>query len=121
MNLRDILVFSRWGQRQRRAPPVGGEHRSDHGSCLSAIVLQNGHATGSRARLATPWRAVTGPSTSRAVVTSHVSEPADIAERQFRDCLRSLEVKGDWFHCPEPIQPSSSARRRRPIWPSSAM
>ena len=70
----------------------------DHGACLSAVFLQNGHATGSRPRFAAPWLGlVTGPPTSGAIVTSQISEPADIAEQQFRDCLRSLKVEGDWY------------------------
>jgi len=98
MSFRDILVFLDGGGASEGRLQLATKIARDHGACLSAVFLQNGHATGSRPRFATPWLGlVTGPPTSGAIVTSQISEPADVAEQQFRDCLRSLKVEGDWY------------------------
>ena len=97
MSFRDILVFLDGGDASEGRLQLATKIARDHGACLSAVFLQKGQATGSRPRFAPPWLGmVTGPPTSGAIVTSQISEPADIAEQQFRDCLRSLKVEGDW-------------------------
>ena len=97
MSFRDILVFLDGGDASEGRLQLATKIARDHGACLSAVFLQNGQATGLRPRFAAPWLGlVTGPPTSGAIVTSQISEPADIAEQQFRDCLRSLKVEGDW-------------------------
>ena len=98
MSFRDILVFLDEGGASEGRLQLATKIARDHGACLSAVFLQNGQATGLRPRFAAPWLGlVTGPPTSGAIVTSQISEPADIAEQQFRDCLRSLKVEGDWY------------------------
>ena len=97
MSFRDILVFLDGGSASEGRLQLAAKIARDHGACLSAVFLQNGHATGSRPRLAAPWLGlVAGSPNTGAVITSQVSEPADVAEHQFRDCLRSLEIEGDW-------------------------
>src|ERR1700691_5036590 len=98
VSFRDILVFLDEGGASEGRLQLATKIARDHGACLSAVFLQNGQATGSRPRFAAPWLGlVTGPPSSGAIVTSQISEPADIAEQQFRDCLRSLKVEGDWY------------------------
>jgi nucleotide-binding universal stress UspA family protein len=98
MSFRDILVFLDGGSASEGRLQLATKIARDQGACLSAVFLQNGHATGSRPRLAAPWLGlVAGPPTPSAIITSPVSEVAKFAERQFRDSLRSLKVEGDWF------------------------
>ena len=97
MSFRDILVFLDGDGASAGRLRLATKIARDHGAYLSAVFLQNGHATGSRPRFAAPWLGlVAGPPNAGAVVTLRVSEPADIAEQQFRDCLRSLNLEGDW-------------------------
>ena len=97
MSFRDILVFLDGGGASEGRLQLATKIARDHGAYLSAVFLQNGHATGSRPRFAAPWLGLVAGPPNGAVITSHFSEPADIAEQQFRDCLRSLEVEGDWY------------------------
>lgn len=98
MNFRDILVFLDGGGASEGRLQLATKIARDHGAYLRAVFLQNGHETGSRPRLAAPWLGLAaGPLTAGAIVTSSVAEHADTVERQFRDCLRSLNVEGDWY------------------------
>jgi nucleotide-binding universal stress UspA family protein len=98
MSFRDILVFLDGSSASEGRLQLAAKIARDQGACLSAVFLRNGHATGSRPRLAAPWLGlVAGPQTPCPIVTSQVSELAVVAERQFRDCLRSLEVEGHWY------------------------
>ena len=97
MSFRDILVFLDGGAASEGRLQLAARIARDNGAFLTGVFLQNGHATGSRPRFAAPWLGlVAGPPNAGAVVTLRVSEPADIAEQQFRDCLRSLNLEGDW-------------------------
>jgi nucleotide-binding universal stress UspA family protein len=98
MKLRDILVFLDDGSAAEGRRQLATNIARNHGACLSAIFLQNGHATGSRSRPAAPsLELVAGPPALGAIVTSRFAELADIAEQQFRDRLRSLKIEGDWY------------------------
>jgi hypothetical protein len=98
VSFRDILVFLDGGSASEGLLQLATKIARDHGAYLNAVFLQNGHAAGSRSRLAAPWLGLlAGPPDAGAVGTTHVSRPADAAEQQFRDCLRSLEVEGDWY------------------------
>jgi nucleotide-binding universal stress UspA family protein len=98
MSFRDILVFLDGGGASEGRLQLATKIARDHGAFLRAVFLQNGHATSSRPRLATPWLGLAaGPLTAGAIVTSSVAEHADTVEQQFRDCLRSLNVEGDWY------------------------
>jgi nucleotide-binding universal stress UspA family protein len=98
VSFRDILVFLDGGSASEGRLQLATKIARDHGAYLNAVFLQNGHAAGSRSRLTAPWLGLlAGPPDADAVDTTHVSRPADAAEQQFRDCLRSLEVEGDWY------------------------
>ncbi len=98
MNFRDILVFLDGARASEGRLQLATKIARDHGASLSAVFLQNGHATGARPRLAAPWLGlVAGPPNASGVAMSHVPAVADIAEQRFRDCLRSLKVEGDWY------------------------
>jgi nucleotide-binding universal stress UspA family protein len=98
MNFRDILVFLDESSASEGRLHLATKIARDHDACLNAVFLQNGHATKSQPRPASPWLAlgIAGPLLPGAIVNSQASEPVDIAEQQFRDCLRSLNVEGDW-------------------------
>jgi nucleotide-binding universal stress UspA family protein len=97
VSFRDILVFLDGGGASEGRLQLATKIARDHGAYLSAVFLQNGHATSLRPRFAAPWRGlVGGPQNTGAYVSSCVLEPADDAEEQFRECLRSLNLEGDW-------------------------
>jgi len=99
MSFRDILVLLDGGGASEGRLQLAMKIARDHDAYISAVFLQNGQEFGLRVRLAAPWLGLIAgrPNAGAAVVTSHTSEPADIAEQQFRDCLRSLKVDGDWY------------------------
>jgi nucleotide-binding universal stress UspA family protein len=98
MNFRDILVFLDESSGSEGRLQLATTIARDHGACLDAVFLRNGHATKSQPRLASPWLAlIAGSPAPGGIVASQVSERVDIAEQQFRDCLRSLNVEGTWY------------------------
>jgi hypothetical protein len=54
MSLRDILVFLDGNGASEGRLQLATNIARDHDACLSAVLLQNGHATGSRSRIAAP-------------------------------------------------------------------
>jgi nucleotide-binding universal stress UspA family protein len=98
MSLKDILVFLDEGSAGEGRFRLAMKIARDHEACLSAVFIQNGHATDSPRSLAAPWLGLAaGPPISGAIVTSRSAVLADNAEQQFRDRLRSLKVAGDWY------------------------
>jgi nucleotide-binding universal stress UspA family protein len=98
MNLKDLLVFLDEGSSSEGRLQLAANIAQDHQACLSAAFLQNVRPTGSPADLGAPWLGlVAGPAISGAIETTQSGMLADIAEQRFRDCLRQLKIKGDWY------------------------
>ncbi|WP_158932735.1 universal stress protein [Acidisphaera sp. S103] len=97
MNLRDILVFLDESGASEGRLQLAITIARDHGASLSAVFLQNDIPDSSPGRAA-PWVGLgVGPVVAGAIMTSPRAMLADDAEQQFRDRLRSANVKGDWY------------------------
>ena len=95
MNLRDILVFLDAGSAGEGRLQLATNVARDHGASLSAVFLQNGHATGSPPRLSAPWLGATDEPPIPGTTVTYATRP-DSAEQLFHDRLRSLRIEGDW-------------------------
>jgi nucleotide-binding universal stress UspA family protein len=106
MNLRDILVFLDEGTAAAGRLELAITVARDHGASLSAVFLQSNRVPDLPPGRATPWLGLgVGPAVAGAIMTSPRVLPADDAEQQFRDRLRSANVKGDWY----PVDRSDTA------------
>jgi nucleotide-binding universal stress UspA family protein len=97
VGFKDILVFLDEGSACEGRLQLSINIAHEHDACLSAVFLQNGQVAAPRIAAA-PWLGLMAPPPSDgAVVTSEGAALADVAEREFRNRLRSRRLSGDWY------------------------
>jgi hypothetical protein len=103
MNLKDILLILDEGTPSETRLQLATNIAQEHQACLSAVFLQNDRAARPPHELAAPWLGlIAGRSIPGTINTTQSATLAEIAEQRFRDCLRSPQVRGDWYRWSAP-------------------